>query len=83
MDKSGVVRVKIEGENEPNPSIPREDGSIPFVFVGTVESIANAKTILEYHLNHLKVCLKFIDHILKIEFLSLLFGYSDYTRVVA
>lgn len=55
VDKSGVVRVKIEGENEPNPSIPREDGSIPFVFVGTVESIANAKTILEYHLNHLRV----------------------------
>ncbi|CAL8119093.1 unnamed protein product [Orchesella dallaii] len=54
VDKSGVVRVKIEGENEPNPSIPREEGSIPFVFVGTVESIANAKTILEYHLNHLK-----------------------------
>lgn len=54
MDKSGVVRVKIEGENEPNPTIVREEGSIPFVFVGTVESIANAKTILEYHLSHLK-----------------------------
>ncbi|XP_021944377.1 synaptic functional regulator FMR1 isoform X2 [Folsomia candida] len=54
VDKSGVVRVKIEGENEPNPTIVREEGSIPFVFVGTVESIANAKTILEYHLSHLK-----------------------------
>lgn len=60
VDKSGVVRVKIEGENEPNPSIPREDGSIPFVFVGTVESIANAKTILEYHLNHLRV--RYVDN---------------------
>lgn len=55
VDKSGVVRVKIEGENEPNPTISREDGSIPFVFVGTIEAIANAKTILEYHLSHLKV----------------------------
>lgn len=55
VDKSGVVRVKIEGENEPNPSIRREDGSVPFVFVGTVEAISNAKTILEYHLSHLKV----------------------------
>ncbi len=66
VDKSGVVRVKIEGENEPNPTIVREDGSIPFVFVGTVESIANAKTILEYHLSHLKVCfsLFFIELIL-------------------
>jgi fragile X mental retardation protein len=55
VDKSGVVRVKIEGENEQNPTVEREEGCIPFVFVGTKESIANAKTILEYHLSHLKV----------------------------
>ncbi|XP_053682511.1 fragile X messenger ribonucleoprotein 1 homolog isoform X2 [Sabethes cyaneus] len=52
VDKSGVVR--IEGDNEPEPSIPREEGQVPFVFVGTVESIANAKVLLEYHLVHLK-----------------------------
>ncbi|KDR12763.1 hypothetical protein L798_13068, partial [Zootermopsis nevadensis] len=48
------VRVKIEGDNEPQPTIPREEGQVPFVFVGTVESIANAKVLLEYHLAHLK-----------------------------
>ncbi|XP_046671968.1 synaptic functional regulator FMR1 isoform X3 [Homalodisca vitripennis] len=54
VDKSGVVRVKIEGDNEPQPTIPREEGQVPFVFVGTVESIINAKVLLEYHLAHLK-----------------------------
>ncbi|XP_037027260.1 synaptic functional regulator FMR1 isoform X2 [Bradysia coprophila] len=56
VDKSGVVRVKvIEGDNEPQPSIPHEDGQVPFVFIGTIESIANARVLLEYHLAHLKV----------------------------
>ncbi|XP_008191236.1 RNA-binding protein FXR1 isoform X4 [Tribolium castaneum] len=54
VDKSGVVRVKIEGDNEPQPTIPREEGQVPFVFVGTVESISNAKVLLKYHLAHLK-----------------------------
>ena len=54
VDKSGVVRVKIEGDNEPRPSAPREEGSVPFIFVGTKDAIANAKMLLEYHLMHLK-----------------------------
>nr|XP_023024476.1 synaptic functional regulator FMR1 [Leptinotarsa decemlineata] len=58
VDKSGVVRVKIEGDNEPQPTIPREEGQVPFVFVGTVESISNAKVLLQYHLAHLKTSSK-------------------------
>ncbi|CAH2241359.1 jg15559 [Pararge aegeria aegeria] len=60
VDKSGVVRVKVEGDNEPQPSTPREEGMVPFVFVGTRENIANAKVLVEYHVAHLKVT--HLDH---------------------
>lgn len=52
--------MKIEGDNEPRPTIPREEGQVPFVFVGTMDSISNAKLLLEYHLAHLKVNLESI-----------------------
>ncbi|XP_048746394.1 RNA-binding protein FXR1-like isoform X2 [Ostrea edulis] len=52
VDKSGVVRVKIEGDNE--SETPRQEGQVPFIFVGTQESTGNAKILLEYNLDHLK-----------------------------
>uniref|UniRef100_A0A8C6RUC1 FMR1 autosomal homolog 1 n=2 Tax=Nannospalax galili TaxID=1026970 RepID=A0A8C6RUC1_NANGA len=52
VDKSGVVRVRIEGDNE--HKLPREDGMVPFVFVGTKESIGNVQVLLEYHIAYLK-----------------------------
>jgi fragile X mental retardation protein len=52
VDRAGVVQVKIEGDNE--TSTAREEGVVPFIFVGTVESIENAKVLLDYHIAHLK-----------------------------
>ncbi|OCT78594.1 fragile X mental retardation syndrome-related protein 1 homolog B isoform X1 [Xenopus laevis] len=52
VDKSGVVRVRIEGDNE--TKLPREDGMVPFVFVGTKENIGNVQVLLEYHIAYLK-----------------------------
>ncbi|XP_030837532.1 fragile X mental retardation syndrome-related protein 1 [Strongylocentrotus purpuratus] len=52
VDKSGVVRVKVKGDNERGQM--EDDGVVPFVFVGTKDAIENAKILLEYHLAHLK-----------------------------
>ncbi|KAJ8348905.1 hypothetical protein SKAU_G00274940 [Synaphobranchus kaupii] len=52
VDKSGVVRVRVETDND--KKAPQDEGLVPFVFVGTMESITNARVLLDYHLNYLK-----------------------------
>ncbi|KAJ4949247.1 hypothetical protein JOQ06_020763 [Pogonophryne albipinna] len=67
VDKSGVVRVRIEGDNDKKPreeggrqgagrddTAPVKEGMVPFVFVGTKENISNAQALLEYHVSYLQ-----------------------------
>ncbi|XP_078695342.1 RNA-binding protein FXR1-like isoform X5 [Branchiostoma floridae x Branchiostoma belcheri] len=54
VDKSGVVRVKIEGDNEKEHTVEREEEHVPMIFIGTIEQNSNARMLLDYHLAHLK-----------------------------
>lgn len=54
VDKSGVVRVKIEPEPEIDKPEEEKQKDVTFLFIGTRDNIGNAKMMLEYHLMHLK-----------------------------
>ncbi|XP_040271800.1 fragile X mental retardation syndrome-related protein 2 [Bufo bufo] len=50
VDKSGIVRVKVEAEGDKNEQ--KKEGLVPFVFVGTQDSISNALALLEYQISY-------------------------------
>ncbi|XP_063418806.1 uncharacterized protein LOC134701595 [Mytilus trossulus] len=52
IDKSGVVKYTMDRDGV--IEAPRQEGHVPFLFVGTMESIQTAKILLEYQLDHLK-----------------------------
>ena len=47
MDKSGVIRVQIAGDEE-------DSSPVPFVFTGTRNSIENAKFLVEFNVRNIK-----------------------------
>ena len=49
VDKSGVLRVRVEGEGS-----ERDAAQVPFVFIGTRPCIENARLMLEYNINELR-----------------------------
>ncbi|KAM7387703.1 hypothetical protein PAMP_023924 [Pampus punctatissimus] len=53
VDKSGVVRVRIEGDNDNKQ--PRQEGMVPFTFVGTKESIGNVQEVEQLRLERMQI----------------------------
>ncbi|KAI0980358.1 hypothetical protein GJ496_011866, partial [Pomphorhynchus laevis] len=51
VDRSQILRVKIEGDKD--RTIEGEEDKVPLIFTGTVESINNAKILLDFYIAHI------------------------------
>jgi len=54
IDKSGVMRVRVIGDEDLPKEELKEDGNVPFRFIGTSHSIESVFALLSYHINYLK-----------------------------
>ncbi|XP_068129955.1 RNA-binding protein FXR2 [Hyperolius riggenbachi] len=52
VDKSGVVRARVE--TDPDKLEQSKDGTVPFIFVGTQDSLSTALALLEYQIAYLQ-----------------------------
>jgi len=54
IDKSGVMRVRVIGDEDLPKEEQKEDGNVPFRFIGTSHSIESVFALLSYHISYLK-----------------------------
>lgn len=54
IDKSGVTRIRIIGDDEDDPTRPDDYNLVPFRLVGTKASVRTASDLLNYHVTKLR-----------------------------
>lgn len=55
IDKSGVTRIRIIGDDEDDPTRPDDYNLVPFRLVGTKTSVRTASDLLNHHVSRLRL----------------------------